>query len=207
MSDCSDVFSSFFSCLQIMRFVTPKGAPKFYTFTPEVFSWAALSSNRSLKALQTKHWPGSVEVARMVIRKNLLNSGLVNMADTLTNGLPPTSDGSVTEDDGHDEEDQEAESDSDPPKRTSSAATSSKAKPAASAPKVQKKGIEIVSDDATSDDAATAAKADSQDRSSSTITVSSPALSAATSVKPFAPSRSKQVSLFSLLSFLREYFL
>ena len=83
MSDCSDVFSSFFSCLQIMRFVKPEGAPKFYTFTPEVLSWAALSSNRSLKLLQTKQWPGSVEIARLVIRKQTLNSGLVNMADAL----------------------------------------------------------------------------------------------------------------------------
>ena len=109
-----------------MRFVKPEGAPKFYTFTPEVLSWAALSSNRSLKLLQTKQWPGSVEIARLVIRRQTLNSGLVNMADALTVGLPPTSDGSVTEDDGRDEEDQEAESESDPSKRTSSAATSSK---------------------------------------------------------------------------------
>ena len=129
-----------------MRFVKPEGAPKFYTFTPEVVSWAALSSNRSLKLLQTEQWPGSVEIARLVLRRQTLNSGLFTMSDALTQGLPPTSDGSVTEDDGRDEEDQEelTESESEPSKRTSSAATSSKAKPAASAPKVQKKGIEIV---------------------------------------------------------------
>ena len=75
MSD-SVVFSFFFLAVCRHEIREAEGAQKFYTFIPETLSWAVIG--RSIKALQTTHWPNSVEVARLVIQKRTLNSGFVS---------------------------------------------------------------------------------------------------------------------------------